>query len=195
MRFDKRANTPWRALIHLGMPRSWGVPMAQISEIAQKEKTSRSSFWNSILVAVEEGGFLDSKARQGGRVLSREAAGHDHDGDVVRHLGWPLAPIPCVSQNFYERCNCPTKRIGGLRKLMLDVRNDFEHPGSLHARADGGDHIAQVARDGLIAASAKNHEGHNARLDAIYRICVMLIVPQTNAAPKQVDSRWGTFRT
>jgi len=77
----------------------------------------------------------------------------------------------------------------GLRMLMLDVRNAIASILDRYTLAQtGGDHIAQVApRDGLIAASGEKPRRVKRRgLMPFIADLVMLIVPQTNAAPKQV---------
>jgi Rrf2 family protein len=122
MRLTKRGEYALRALIHLGIAQELGRPIVQISEIAQKENIP-IKFLESILVLLKEAGYLESKR---GKVGGYFLAMPQHlitIGDVVRHLDGPLAPIPCVSQNFYERCSCPDEAHCGLRMLMMDVRN------------------------------------------------------------------------
>jgi Rrf2 family protein len=80
-------------------------------------------FLEAILVELKELGYLESKrGKQGGYCLAKPMD-TIRVGDVVRKLEGPLAPIQCVSQNFYERCSCPDEEHCGLRMLMLDVRN------------------------------------------------------------------------
>jgi Rrf2 family protein len=122
MRLTKRGEYALRALIDLGIARESGRPIVQIPEIAEKENIP-IKFLEAILVQLKEEGYLDSKrGKQGGYFLARPMNTISM-GDVVRKLDGPLAPIPCVSQNFYQRCSCPDEQHCGLRMLMLDVRN------------------------------------------------------------------------
>jgi len=43
---------------------------------------------------------------------------------VMRVLEGPIAMVPCVSLNFYEKCeDCPTEQECSVNKLMLQVRD------------------------------------------------------------------------
>jgi Rrf2 family protein len=44
-------------------------------------------------------------------------------GRVVRLLDGALAPLPCVSLRYYERCSCPDEATCALRDVMIDVRD------------------------------------------------------------------------
>ena len=122
MRLTKRGEYALRALIDLGIAQEVGRPMIQIAEIAKKENLP-IKFLEQILVLLKGAGYLESKrGKQGGYCLAKPMDSITI-GDVVRKIEGPLAPIPCVSQNFYERCSCPDEAHCGLRILMLDVRN------------------------------------------------------------------------
>jgi Rrf2 family protein len=122
MRLTKRGEYALRALIDLGIAHEVGRPMLRISEIAEKENIP-IKFLEAILVQLKDAGYLDSRrGNQGGYFLAKQP-GAITIGSVVREVDGPLAPIPCVSQNFYERCSCPDEQHCGLRMLMLDVRN------------------------------------------------------------------------
>ena len=44
--------------------------------------------------------------------------------DVFRVLEGPIAMLPCVSLNFYERCeDCPDENKCSVHKLMIQVRD------------------------------------------------------------------------
>jgi Rrf2 family protein len=122
MRLTKRGEYALRALIDLGIAQSVGRPMIQIAELARRENIP-IKFLEQILVTLKEAGYLESKrGKQGGYLLAKPME-KITIGEVVRLLDGPLAPIPCVSQNFYARCSCPDETHCGLRMLMLDVRN------------------------------------------------------------------------
>ena len=122
MRLTKRGEYALRALIDLGIAQSIGRGMLQIGELARHENIP-IKFLEQILVTLKEAGYLESKrGKQGGYLLAKPLD-KITIGEVVRLLDGPLAPIPCVSQNFYARCSCPDETHCGLRMLMLDVRN------------------------------------------------------------------------
>lgn len=122
MRLTKRGEYALRALIDLGIAQSVGRPMIQIAELARRENIP-IKFLEQILVTLKEAGYLESKrGKQGGYLLAKPMD-KITIGEVVRLLDGPLAPIPCVSQNFYARCSCPDETHCGLRMLMFDVRN------------------------------------------------------------------------
>ena len=155
MRLTKRGEYALRALIHLGIAQELGRPMVQISEIAEKENIP-IKFLESILVLLKEGGYLDSKRGKEGGYFLAKPQDTITIGDVVRHLDGPLAPIPCVSQNFYERCNCPDEAHCGLRMLMLDVRNAIASILDRYTLAQTVEiTLRKLRRDGLIPGPAE----------------------------------------
>ena len=122
MRLTKRGEYALRALIDLGIAHEVGRPMLQIWEIAESEDIP-IKFLEAILVQLKEAGYLDSKRGKAGGYFLAKPMDTIRIGDVVRRIDGPLAPIPCVSQNFYERCSCPDQNHCGLRMLMMNVRN------------------------------------------------------------------------
>ncbi len=122
MRLTKKGEYALRALIDLGIAQEMGRPMIQISELAAKENIP-IKFLEAILVQLKEAGYLRSKRGKLGGYFLAKPMDTIPIGDVVRKIEGPLAPIQCVSQNFYERCSCPDETHCGLRMLMLDVRN------------------------------------------------------------------------
>lgn len=111
-----------RALIDLGIAQEAGRPMIQIAELAEHENLP-VKFLEAILVELKDAGYLDSKRGKYGGYFIKQPMETIKIGTVIRELEGPLAPISCVSQNFYERCSCPNEEHCGLRMLMLDVRN------------------------------------------------------------------------
>src|SRR4051812_34983822 len=156
MRLTKRGEYALRALIHLGIAQELGRPIIQISEIARKENIP-IKFLESILVLLKEAGYLDSKrGKEGGYFLAKPQSAITI-GDVVRKLEGPLAPISCVSQNFYERCNCPDEAHCGLRMLMFDVRNAIANILDKYTLAQTVEiTLRKLRRDGLIPPSPKD---------------------------------------
>lgn len=122
MRLTKRGEYALRALIDLGIAQEAGRALVQMPEIAEHDHIP-VKFLEAILVQLKEEGFVDSKRGQHGGYFLARPMGDIMLGNVIRKIEGPLAPIGCVSQNFYEKCSCPDEEHCGLRMLMLDVRN------------------------------------------------------------------------
>lgn len=122
MKLTKRGEYALRAIIDLGIAREVGRPMLQIGELARKENIP-VKFLEQILAELKAAGYLDSKRGKHGGYFIKRRMDTIKIGSVVREIEGPLAPLACVSQNFYERCSCPDEAHCGLRMLMLDVRN------------------------------------------------------------------------
>ena len=122
MRLTKRGEYALRALIDLGIAQEAGREVVQIAEIADHDRMP-IKFLEAILVQLKEEGYLDSKRGKNGGYFLARPMDTIKIGSVIRKIEGPLAPIGCVSQNFYEKCSCPDEEHCGLRMLMLDVRN------------------------------------------------------------------------
>lgn len=95
----------------------------QIAEIARHENIPQK-FLESILLTLRKTGFLGSKkGKGGGYYLIKEPADIPMTS-VIRVLEGPIAMIPCVSLNFYEKCDdCPDEKTCAVHKLMIQVRD------------------------------------------------------------------------
>ncbi len=94
-----------------------------IGEIASNEKISHK-FLESILLTLRKSGFLGSKKGKGGGVYLMKEAGEIRMVDVIRVLEGPIALVPCVSLNFYEKCDdCIDEEACAINKLMIEVRD------------------------------------------------------------------------
>ena len=95
----------------------------QISEIARHENISQK-FLESILLTLRKAGFLGSKKGKGGGYYLLKDPGEIPMTTVIRVLEGPIAMVPCVSLNFYEKCDdCPDENKCAVHKLMLQVRD------------------------------------------------------------------------
>lgn len=95
----------------------------QISEIAEKENISQK-FLESILLSLRKSGFLGSKKGKGGGYYLLRTPEEISMTDVMRILEGPISMVPCVSLNFYERCDdCPDEKSCSVHMLMLQVRD------------------------------------------------------------------------
>ncbi|EAR00840.1 RrF2 family transcriptional regulator [Maribacter sp. HTCC2170] len=95
----------------------------QIAEIARNENISQK-FLESILLSLRKTGILGSKKGKGGGYYLIKEPKDILMTDVMRILEGPIAMVPCVSLNFYERCeDCPDEKTCSVHKLMLQVRD------------------------------------------------------------------------
>lgn len=96
-----------------------------ISEIATEEKISKK-FLEAILLQLKNNGFLGSKKGKGGGYYLIKAPSEIKVVSLIRILEGPIAMLPCVSLNFYEKCDdCVDETKCGLHHLMLEVRDNM----------------------------------------------------------------------
>ncbi len=96
----------------------------QIGVIAQEENISHK-FLESIMLSLKNGGLLGSKKGKGGGYYFLKASDKIIMSDVIRLLEGPIAMVPCVSLNFYEKCDdCPDEDACSVHRLMLEVRDN-----------------------------------------------------------------------
>jgi Rrf2 family protein len=94
-----------------------------IAEIAQREGIPKK-FLELILLDLKNHGILQSKKGKGGGYFLGKTPETISVGNVVRVLGGPLAPVPCVSQTAYMKCpECKDERTCGTRLVMKEVRD------------------------------------------------------------------------
>ena len=99
------------------------VPV-QIGTIAKSENISHK-FLESILLTLKKSGFLGAKKGKGGGYYLLREAQDIKMTEVIRVLEGPIALVPCVSLNFYEKCDdCPDENACSVHKLMIQVRDN-----------------------------------------------------------------------
>ncbi len=95
----------------------------QIAEIAKNENISQK-FLESILLTLRKTGFLGSKKGKGGGYYLIKEPEDIPMTSVIRVLEGPIAMVPCVSLNFYEKCDdCPDENTCAVHRLMIQVRD------------------------------------------------------------------------
>lgn len=96
----------------------------QIATISESENISHK-FLESILLTLRKAGILGSKKGKGGGYYLLKEATEIKMTDVIRTLEGPIAMVPCVSLNFYEKCDdCPDENACSVHKLMIQVRDN-----------------------------------------------------------------------
>ena len=94
-----------------------------ISNIAENEHLPKK-FLEAILLELKRNGFLGSKKGAGGGYYLLKKAEEIKMAAIIRVIDGPIALLPCVSLNFYERCEeCKDEPFCGIRDVMKDVRD------------------------------------------------------------------------
>ncbi len=119
---SKRTKYGLKALTYIA--RSEGEKPVQVSEIAKSEKIPQK-FLESILLSLRKSGFLSSKKGKHGGYYLRMLPSEIKMTEVMRVLEGPIAMVPCVSLNFYEKCDdCPDEHTCSVHKLMIQIRDN-----------------------------------------------------------------------
>lgn len=94
-----------------------------IAEIAEEEQIPRK-FLEAILLELKNNGYLGSRlGKTGGYYLLKEPNTISLAA-MYRLLEGPIAMLPCVSLNFYEKClDCPSEETCRLNKVLIEVRD------------------------------------------------------------------------
>ena len=94
-----------------------------IQDISEAEDISRK-FLESILLSLRKAGFLGSKKGKGGGYYLIKQPKEIKMAAVIRVLEGPIAMLPCVSLNFYEKCDDrPDEGKCAVHGLMEEVRD------------------------------------------------------------------------
>ena len=95
----------------------------QIGTIAENENISHK-YLESILLTLRKARFLGSKKGKGGGYYLLRDPKDIKMVEVMRVLEGPIAMVPCVSLNWYEKCDdCSDENACGVHKLMIEVRD------------------------------------------------------------------------
>jgi len=119
---SKKTKYGLKALTYIA--RQDGNKPVQVGEIAKSEQIPQK-FLESILLTLRKSGCLGSKkGKHGGYYLIKKPSDIIM-ADVMRVLEGPIAMVPCVSLNFYEKCDdCPDEHQCSVNKLMIQVRDN-----------------------------------------------------------------------
>jgi Rrf2 family protein len=118
---SKKTQYAFKALTFMAERKKEGPVL--IAEIAKKKRIPLK-FLENILLELKKAGILDSKKGKGGGYFFREDPEDIKLAKVMRIIEGPIALLPCVSLNFYEKCkDCDEKKCG-LNKIMIQVRDN-----------------------------------------------------------------------
>lgn len=117
---SKKSKYAIKALVHIaGNMESQPISVRTIA----KEESIPLKFLESILAELKNARILKStKGKFGGYSLNRPP-GEIHMAEIMRLFDGPIALLPCVSENFYERCEeCTDELTCGIRQVAMEIR-------------------------------------------------------------------------
>lgn len=94
-----------------------------ISEISTQERIPLK-FLEGILLDLKKNGLLESKKGKGGGYFLHKNASDITIASIIRVLDGPIALLPCVSLNYYQKCeDCIDEETCSLNRVMVKVRD------------------------------------------------------------------------
>ncbi|MEI7729508.1 MAG: Rrf2 family transcriptional regulator [Verrucomicrobiota bacterium] len=120
MKLTLRSEYALRALAVLGM--SYEQPVVPIETISSQQHIPKR-FLEQILNDLKNAGIVESRRGTNGGYRLAKPPEQISLASVIRHLDGALAPVRCVSENFYQQCSCPDEARCGIRSIMKEVRD------------------------------------------------------------------------
>lgn len=123
MRFSKKSEYGLRAMIEL--TQEYGRGLVQRKVLAERQHIPLG-FLETILLSLKNAGLIGSRRGMNGGVFLIKPPQEVTLGQIIRILDGPLAPIACVSQTAYQKCeDCPHAETATcpIQGIMLEVRN------------------------------------------------------------------------
>ena len=77
----------------------------------------------SHLLELKKSDILDSKKGKGGGYFLKESPEKVKLAKIIRLVNGPIAMLPCVSLNFYEKCENCNEEHCGLHDVLIEVRD------------------------------------------------------------------------
>lgn len=145
----RKAKYAIKALIHLAsQPVGQPVLIADLSRAINAPR----KFLELILLELKSRGLVQSKKGKGGGYFLNRSPEEISIAFVVRHIDGPLAPVTCVSQMAYRRCDeCLDEATCGVRLVMKDVRDAIadvlDHTSLAHVLR----RIRTISEEGILA--------------------------------------------
>src|SRR5438445_545127 len=112
MKLSLRGEYALRALICLSD--NYHETVTPIGHISESQNIPKK-FLEQILNDLKSGGFVESRRGPAGGYRLGRVPETISLSEVIRHMEGALAPVGCVSQNFYEKCSCPDESRCALR--------------------------------------------------------------------------------
>jgi len=93
-----------------------------ILEIAENKKIP-IKFLENILLDLKNNKLLESKKGKGGGYYLHIAPQNISVASIIRAIDGPIALLPCVSINFYAKCEDCNERTCKIKKVFIESRN------------------------------------------------------------------------
>jgi Rrf2 family protein len=120
MRLSLRGEYALRALLVLGL--NYDQPLVRIQFISDQQNIPKR-FLEQILNDLKSAGIVQSRRGVAGGYRLAKRPEEITLAAVVRHIEGALAPVSCVSEQFYEKCSCPDESRCAIRSVMKEVRD------------------------------------------------------------------------
>jgi len=123
MRFSKKSEYALRALLEL--TNRYECEVVTRTQLSENLKIP-AGFLEGILLTLKHAGILASRRGIDGGFKLLTPPSSITLGQIIRILDGPLAPIACVSQIAYQKCDdCPysVEHACPIQSVMLEVRN------------------------------------------------------------------------
>lgn len=118
---SKKTKYAFSALTYLIEHKNDGPVLIQ--EISKKRNISQK-FLENILLELRKAGILGSKKGKGGGYYLIKEPTEVPLARIIRLVNGPIALVPCVSLNYYERCSdCPDEETCRLHQILEEVRD------------------------------------------------------------------------
>lgn len=117
---SKKSQYAFKALSYLVEKRNEGPIL--ISEISEHKKIPLK-FLENILLQLKKADVLDSKKGKGGGYYLRNNPDQVSLAKIIRLVNGPIAMLPCVSLNFYEKCENCNEEHCSLHDVLIEVRD------------------------------------------------------------------------
>jgi len=118
---SKKTKYALKAAIYLAREYEKGPIL--IADLARNEKIPKK-FLELILLSMKNNGILMSKKGKSGGYYLAKSPRTVSMGQIVRIMEGTVAPVPCVSESSYEKCEeCENENTCGIRIVMKDVRD------------------------------------------------------------------------
>jgi Rrf2 family protein len=119
---SKKTQYAFKALTFIAERKKEGPVL--IAEIAEKKKIPLK-FLENILLELKKAGLLESKKGKGGGYFFNVDPKKIPLAQVLRLIEGPIALLPCVSLNFYQKCTDCNEKKCGLNRVMIEVRDNM----------------------------------------------------------------------
>ena len=119
---SKKAKYALKALLELGADYDTKKPVL-ISNLAERGRIPKK-FLELILLELKNKGILESRKGKGGGYLLAKPPAQVMLGTILRIIDGPLAPLPCLSQTAYRKCDeCQDETHCSIRAVMKDLHD------------------------------------------------------------------------